>query len=142
MLLEEIDPAATDPDGLRSRYRDDLASIVTDLGVEATAAQTDLSEDRVSALATGEPIEITLEEAASILALTEHWPDAESVLLEARDTLMLRMSNAVVDVDTLAVTMEGPLDSTGVQQRIEGRHPMTLTEYARVVHAIAEHGHE
>ncbi|MFB6111048.1 MAG: DUF5791 family protein [Halobacteriaceae archaeon] len=108
--------------------------------MDTAAGETSIAEARLRALAAGDRIDLTLEEAAQVLALTDEWPDAETLLIEVRDTLMLRMSSAVLDVDALAAEIDADLGPTALQQRIEGRHPMTLEEYADVVHAIARNG--
>lgn len=138
MLLDEItDPSASTPEALRSEYIDHLARIIADVGIDHVAAETDLETAQIEAIMADDVSSLTLDTTASILALSEEWPDAETIKVEIRDTVMLRMSSAVMDVEALAREMDGSLDPTGVQQRIEGRHPMTLLEYARVVHAIA-----
>lgn len=138
MLLADIDDLdATSPAELRAEYERHLASIVSEQGVSSVAESTSLDESTLNDLVDGESPPLSLEEAASILACTDSWPDAETVMLELRDTLMLRMSSAVMDVDALSVAIEADLDATAIQQRIEGRHRMTLGEYAQVVHAIA-----
>lgn len=108
------------------------------MGVSTALEQTSLDRATLDGLSTGDQPQLTVREAAELLSLSEEWPDGETVMLELQDTLMLRMSSAVMDVDTLSMAIEADLDATAVQQRIEGRHPMTLEEYAQIVHAIAE----
>lgn len=139
MLLADLDdPGATSAAELRAEYERHLASIVSENGITSVAESTGLDESLLKDLVDGSSPPISVEEAASILACTDSWPDAETVMLELRDTLMLRMSSAVMDVDALSMAIDADLDATAIQQRIEGRHRMTLGEYAQVVHAIAE----
>jgi hypothetical protein len=139
MLLEDLtDVDATSPAKLRREYEQYLADTVAEIGVDSVAERTTIDETKLRALQDGAAPEMTVEEAAAILALTDDWPDGETLLLELRDTVMLRMSSAVMDVDALAMAIDVNLGPTEIQQRIEGRHPMTLEEYAAVVHAIAE----
>lgn len=139
MLLADVDdPEALSDDDLRAEYERHLASIVSERGVASIAASTDIDEKTLRALVDGESPPLSIEEAASILACTESWPDQETIMLELRDSLMLRMSSAVMDVDALSMAIDSDLDATAIQQRIEGRHRMTLAEYAQVVLAIAE----
>lgn len=114
--------------------------MVEEVGVGTVAERTDIEETTLTALRDGVSPEMTVEEAAAILALRDAWPDADTLLLELRDSMMLRMSSAVMDVDALAMATDLNLGPTEIQQRIEGRHPMTLAEYAAVVYAIAD-GH-
>jgi hypothetical protein len=76
----------------------------------------------------GEAVELTLEEAAGIVAADEGAP-ADAIAAEARDHLLMGMTTAVLDVDTLAANVEG-MEAKAIQQRIEGRMEMTLAEFA------------
>jgi hypothetical protein len=85
----------------------------------------------------GETPELTVEAAAAILGTDPDLPDGETVAAEARDLLLLGMTTAVVDVDAVAAGLDIDIDPKEVQQKVEGRHPMTLAEYAHV-HAFLE----
>ncbi len=138
MLTDEIkDPETTSPDALRERYEREVADAVETVGESEAADATDVDRSRLDALADGESPQFTLSEAASLLALADDAPDAEGILAEVRDHLMLQMSSAVVDVDALAAGLGGDLDPKELQQKIEGRQPMTLDEYARVHRFVA-----
>lgn len=137
MLHDEIaDPADVTPADLRARYERELAGVVERVGVDEAAAATDVDRERVEALVAGESPTLTVSEAASLYALDDA-RDADALLAEVRDHLMLQMSSAVVDVDALAAGIDGDLDPKEVQQKIEGRQPMTLAEYARVHRFVA-----
>jgi type IV pilus biogenesis protein CpaD/CtpE len=139
MLLEPVDDSgAITPAELQRTYESHLGEILEDVGISSAIERTSLDRTTVERLIAGEAPELTVREAAEVLALLEEWPDAETVMLELQDTLMLRMSSAVMDVDALSIAVEAELDATAIQQRIERRHPMTLAEYAQIVHAIAE----
>lgn len=143
MLVDDISEVdKTSPAQLRREYEQQLAAAIDEIGFNTVAERTEIDENTLSALQTGESPEITVEEAAAILGLTDAWPDAETLLLELRDSVMLRMSSAVMDVDTLSMAIDSNLGPTELQQRIEGRHPMTLAEYAEVAYAIAEGQHD
>ena len=62
---------------------------------------------------------------------------ADTILAEVRNHLLLEMSSAMLDVDAVAGGIDADLDPREVQAKIEGRHPMTLAEYARLHHFIA-----
>lgn len=107
----------------------ELGARVDAAGAETVAAETDLDADAVAALAAGDPPELTLEEAAAVLAAAEG-DSAADVLALTRDAVMMGMSQAVLDVEALAAEAGGDLEPREVQSKIEGRFPMTLREFA------------
>jgi len=138
VLADEIqDPGDQTPGQVRAEYEAALGRVVEAEGVDSVAAASGVDEAKLTALAGGDPVEITLEEAAGIFAVSDDWPDAESLLLEVRDNLMLQMSSAVMDVEALASGLDDDYDPKEIQQKIEGRQAMTLGEYARIYRHIA-----
>lgn len=138
MLADEIqDPGEQTSGEVREEYEAALGRVVEAAGVDSAAAASGVDEERLAALADGESVELTLEEAAAIFAVSDDWPDAESLLLEVRDNLMLQMSSAVMDVEALASSLDDDYDPKELQQKIEGRQAMTLGEYARIYRTIA-----
>jgi len=113
-------------------YAAELRAIVEEVGtVEATAA-TDLDAAVVETVAGGDVEAVGrmhLTEIARILALTDG-RDADAIVADARDELLLAMSTAVTDVERLAVALEAELDPKEIQAKMEGRYPMRLREYA------------
>lgn len=139
MLYEEIDdPGSVTPADLRERYAADLADAVEAVGIDEVVAGTALDREAVAAIADGEPPDLDLADAAAVLAVRPDVPDREAILLEVRDQLLMGMSVAVMDVEALAVELDDALSPKQLQQKIEGRAPMTLSEYATVRHAIAQ----
>lgn len=139
MLYRDLDGSeAESPDDLRSQYEAELADVVDSVGVESAAEETGIEVDRLEALAAGDSPEITVEEACEILALDPEEPDAEIVRAEVEDRLLLGMTTAVLDVDTIAANLERGLSGKEVHQRVEGRAPMTLSEYAEIHYFIGE----
>ena len=118
------------PDELRSGYEAVLAEVIDEVGVDAVVDETKLDRETVEALATGESPSVTLEEAAAVLALDGDRPPADAIEADARDILLLGMTTAVLDVETLASGVDGALEPKEIQQKVEGRFPMTLDEYA------------
>ena len=118
------------PAELHSQYADLLADTVDAVGVEGIVEQSGIDEELIAALDGGSPPELTLEEAATILAARESLPDAAAIEAEARDILLMGMSIAVLDVEALAAGINGELEPKEIQQKIEGRYPITLEEYA------------
>lgn len=140
MLRGEFDAtAAADPPALRAEYEATLAETIERLGTETVVERSGLPRETVEVVRDGEPPELTLAEAAAILAADEERPDAETVAADARDILLLGMTTAVVDVDTLASAMDGALEAKELHQKVEGRQPMTLAEYAAIHHELGEH---
>lgn len=137
MLHEErIDVDQHSGPELLAEYETVLAEIVEEHGVEQTAKETGIDRETLEALIEGESPEIDLEDAAVIEALATDL-DVEVIHAEALDHLLMGMSMAVVDVDTLAGDIEGDLSGKEVQQKLERRAPMTLEEFAAVEYAIA-----
>lgn len=138
MLVDEIaDPDAVSPAEVRAEYVATIAAIVEAVGVETAAEETSLDESTLESLVAGEDPRLTMEEATELLALSEEYPDAESLLLEIRDSVMLGMSSAVMDVDAMEAGLPLDIEARDIQQKIEGRQPMTLAEYAHIAHYIA-----
>jgi hypothetical protein len=125
------------PETLRAAYDDQLATAIDAAGVETVAERTGLDPDVLRAVAaTGDP-ELTLTEAAAILAADPDRPDADTIAAEARDILLMGMTTAVLDVEALASVVDDELEPKEIQQKVEGRFPMTLDEYA-LLHSTIE----
>ena len=138
MLRGEFQSAGeTSPDDLEAAYRQLLAATVEELGVATVTDRSGLAAETVEAVAAAEDRSLTLAEAAAILAADPARPDAETVAAEARDILLLGMTTAVIDVEELASELDDAMEPKEIQQKIEGRYPMTLAEYARLHHHIA-----
>jgi asparagine synthetase B (glutamine-hydrolysing) len=132
MLRGEFAVGELSPEQLHEAYRERLRETVDTLGAETVAARSGVDRSVVSALANGEAPELTLEAAAAILGSDPELPAGETVAADARDRLLMGMTTAVVDVDAVAAGLDIDREPTAVQQKVEGRHPMTLVEYAHV----------
>jgi hypothetical protein len=133
MLYEAVEnPGELTPHALRAAYFEALAAVVTDLGVDTVVGGTGLDRATVEAIEAGQTPGLTVEEAAEVLALADGAPAPEDIAWEARDHLLMGMTTAVVDVDTVARETDTELDGKEVQQAIEGRLPTTLTEFAHI----------
>lgn len=148
MLYDDVaDPDATSPEELRDEYLAELAAVVDDRGVDAVADESGVDRETVAAIrdagdrSTGgrESVAETLSlaDAAAVLATDDDAPSAEDIVLEVRDHLLMGMTTAVLDVDTIGAELDADLDGKQVQQKVEGRSRMTLDEYARIHHFIA-----
>ncbi|WP_135807291.1 DUF5791 family protein [Halorussus marinus] len=137
MLYDDIeDPESTTPAELRAAYLSELATVIAEVGAPTVADRSDVARETIDAIAAGEEPTVELETAAAVLGVAEDTPPADAILLETRDHLLMGMTTAVLDVDTIAVEMDG-MDAKQIQQKIEGRAPMTLGEFARLQHFIA-----
>ncbi len=132
------DPASLTPAQLRRAYERRLAEVVTSVGVDTVAAESGLDRTTVAALADGESPELTLEQAAAVLACSREVRDAETVIAETRDDLLLGMTTGVLDVDTIAGEIDLDLTGQEVQQALEGRTSMTLEHLAAIHKVIAD----
>lgn len=131
MLRDEFEtPGDRDPEDLQASYEQELAATVDAQGVESVAAETAVDEETLQALAGDESPEVTLEEATAILATDPDRPDEEFLVADARDILLMGMSQAVLDVAAVASGLGGAMEPKEIQQKVEGRYPMTLQEYA------------
>jgi len=125
------------PEELQEAYEDALAETVEHVGVETVAEQSGVDEKRLRALTAAESPELTLEEATAILGTDAELPDAETIEAEARDILLMGMSVAVLDVEAIASGINDELEPKEIQQKAEGRFPMTIGEYA-LLHSYIE----
>ncbi len=125
------------PETLRAAYDDYLATVIDAVGVDAVAERTGLGPDTLRAVTAGEAPEMTLSEAAAVLAADPDRPDADTIAAEARDILLMGMTTAVLDVEVLASVVNGELEPKEIQQKVEGRFPVTLDEYA-LLHSTIE----
>lgn len=129
------EPAAEDPSALSAAYVDRLREIVDAVGRAELVASHDVDQGSLDALEVDWG-DVAFEAACAVLAATVEGIDGETLRREALDELLLGMTAAVLDVDTLAATVDLDVSPTGLQGRIEGRVPMTLEEYAHVRSAI------
>lgn len=118
------------PDELRAAYEEALRETIDRVGQETVIAESGVDEAIVTALADGDAPAVTLEDATAILATDEGLPDADAIEAEARDILLMGMSVAVLDVEAIAAGINDELEPKEIQQKVEGRYPMTLAEYA------------
>lgn len=138
MLRDEFEnPGERDPDKLRAAYGQVLADVVESQGLEEVAAQTGIDESTLEAVREEDTPELTLEEAAAIVATDPDRPDADFLVADARDILLMGMSTAVLDVDAIQSGINAQMDAKLIQQKVEGRHPITVAEYA-VLHQFIE----
>ncbi|XVH30778.1 DUF5791 family protein [Haloferacaceae archaeon DSL9] len=123
---------------LQLEYEAELAAVVDAIGVDAVVEESGVDRDTVEALDRGESPEITVSEAAAILAVAADHPEADAIVYELRDHLLMGMTTGVLDVDTIAANIDVDLTGQEVQQALEGRTEMTLEQLAAIHGLIAE----
>lgn len=138
MFYEQRMEVPDSPAALRSEYEDLLARTVERTGTDEAAAATDVDREDLDALVAGESADLSLEEAAEILALQDGEPDAETIVVEACEHLLLGMSTAVLDVEALASHLDTDLEPKEIQQKIERRAPMSFAEFVHLQYAITD----
>ncbi|PSP81159.1 hypothetical protein BRC88_02535 [Halobacteriales archaeon QS_4_69_225] len=131
-MFHEItdDPGSRTPAELRELYEAELLAVVDRHGLEAVAAASDVDEATLRALRDGDSPELELEAAASVLAVADDAPDADTIATVSRDALLMGMTTAVLDVEAVESGLDGELEAREIQSKIEGRFPMTLEEFA------------
>ena len=138
MLYDAADePGTLSPRQLHDAYETELRSVIDAHGVDTVASEADVSAETIESLLDGGSPSLTLSEAAAILAVDDDAPDADAIVQEIRDRLLMGMTTGVVDVDTIASNVDLDLSGQEVQQAIEGRIPMTLDELAAIHGYIA-----
>jgi len=138
MLRGEFEDAGErTPESLQQAYETTLVETIEAVGIEAVAAETGVEQATLEALVDGESPTLELTDAAAILAVDEGRPPADAIAAEARDILLMGMTTAVLDVETLASGVDGELEPKEIQQKIEGRFPMTVAEFA-LLHQFIE----
>ena len=130
------EPAAGTVSALRAAYDEQLAAVFESTDVETAAAETGIAPETLAAIDAGESPDVTVREAAAILALDPERPDADAIVYELRDHLLMGMTTGVLDVDTIASRISVDLTGQEVQQALEGRTEMTLDQLAAIQHVI------
>lgn len=128
---EEAIEAAT----LLASFEAVLAETVEETGADRVVAETPLDEATVERIADGDARTLTLAEGAALLAVGSD-RESEPMVAEIRDHLLMGMATAVLDVDTVAASMDADLTGQEVQQVLEGRAAMTLEQLAEVMAVI------
>ena len=131
MLRTEFpDAGEQSPEALLSAYGAVLAETVEAVGADTVGESAGVDRGTVDAVADGDVGALSLEDATAVLATDPDRPDADALQAEAQDILLMGMTTAVMDVESLASGIDSQLEPKEIQQKIEGRYPMTLDEYA------------
>lgn len=128
------EPDGATPGDLLEAYAAELAAALDGADPAAIAAEIDVDESAVTAMAAGDADAIAavhLADAAAVLEREEGVP-AEDIAFEVRDHVMMEMVTAILDVDTIAAEIDADLTGQEVQQALEGRTRLTLGELAEM----------
>ena len=131
----DVDADEVTPAALLSAFEALLSEAVAETGRERMTDETDVDEASIEAAVAGDVSGISVTDAAAIVAVTAD-RDADAVVAELRDHLLMGMATAVLDVDTLAAAIDADLTGQEVQQALEGRAGMTVGQLAEVMAVI------
>jgi len=112
-----------------------VSEAASEVGRGVLTDEAELSEGVADAVVDGDAANVTVADAAAVLAVTRE-RDADTMVAELRDHLLIGMATAVLDVDTLAVEIAADLTGQEVQQALEGRTAMTLGQLAEIMAVI------
>ena len=95
-----------------------------------------LSEADANAVRDGDVAALSLADGAAVLTAANPDRDADAMVAEVRDHLLMGMATAVLDVDAIAAKIDADLTGQEVQQALEGRTAMTLGQLAEILAVI------
>ncbi len=133
--VADVDADEVTSAALLSAFEALLSEAVAEAGRERMRDETDADEASIEAAAAGDASGVSVTDAAAIVAVTAD-RDADAVVAELRDHLLMGMATAVLDVDTLAAAIDADLTGQEVQQALEGRAGMTVGQLAEVMAVI------
>lgn len=132
MTIQEVSRKDTDdPTLIRQAYEDTLRESITQAGADTIASETTVEPDRIATITDGDIGDLRLQQAAEIAAVTSE-VDADTIVAEIRDDLLMGMAAAVLDVDTVAAKSDLDLTGQEIQQALEGRTRMNMTELTSI----------
>lgn len=132
---ETLDGDEVTPAALLAAFETVVSESIAEGGRERVADAVSVDGAAVEAAAAGDVGGLTVTEAAAIVGVTAD-RDAETIVAELRDHLLMGMATAVLDVDTIAAGIDADLTGQEVQQALEGRAEMTLAQLAEVMAVI------
>lgn len=133
------DPVGLTAEELLAAHVAQLGDVIDAVGVEAAAETAGIGRKAAAAVARGDVDvagDLDLEDAAAVLALADGAPPGDEIIAEALEELLFGMTVGVVDVDVVAAELDLDLEPREVQGMLEGRHPLTLREYAALQRVI------
>ena len=131
--VDADEPAATD---LLAAFEALVAEAAAEVGADRLTGEVGLSDAAATAAGDGEVAGLSLADGAAVLAAANPDRDADAIVAEVRDHLLLGMTTAVLDVDAIAARIDADLTGQEVQQALEGRTAMTLGQLAEILAVI------
>lgn len=136
------DSAGEVPDGdeitseaLLAAFEALVSESLAEAGRERVVEETDVDSASIEAAVADDLGSLSVADGAAILGVTAD-RDAETIVAELRDHLLIGMATAVLDVDTIAAGIDADLTGQEVQQALEGRTEMTLEQLAQIMAVI------
>lgn len=126
---------AASADDLLGAFEAMVRDAAATVGRETLTEEAGISESTARAVVSGDVSSVTVTDGATVLAADAD-RDADAVVAEIRDHLLMGMTMAVLDVDTIAARIDADLTGQEVQQALEGRSAMTLGQLAEVMAVI------
>mgnify|MGYP006440047341 CR=1 FL=1 len=145
MFHEVVDEGGPGPgvDADEPTAADFLAAFETMVAEAAASVETDrlvreigLTEADATAVRDGDVGGIAVADAAAVLAAADADRNADAIVAEVRDHLLMGMATAVLDVDAVAAKIDADLTGQEVQQALEGRARMTLGQLAEILAVV------
>jgi len=127
---------AASADDLLAAFAAMVRDAAATVGRESLTEEAGISEPTARAVADGDVSSVTVADGAAVLAAADADRDVDAVIAEVRDHLLMGMTTAVLDVDTIAARIDADLTGQEVQQALEGRTAMTLGQLAEVMSVI------
>ncbi|WP_123619890.1 DUF5791 family protein [Halorubrum sp. CSM-61] len=131
----ESEPDEVTAAALLASFETLVNEAIAEVGRDRIAEKTMVDSEALDAAADGDAAGIRLEDGAAIVAAPTD-RDADAVVAEVRDHLLMGMATAVLDVDAIAAAIDADLTGQEVQQALEGRAPMTLGQLAEIMAVI------
>lgn len=131
--VDADEPAAAD---VLAAFEALVTEAAADVGTDRLVAEVGLAEAEASAACDGEVAALSLSDGAAVLAAATPGREADAMVAEVRDHLLMGMATAVLDVDAVAARIDADLTGQEVQQALEGRTAMTLGQLADILAVI------
>jgi len=131
--VDADEPGAVD---LLAAFEAMVTEAAGSVGDDRLVGEIGLTEAAATAARDGDVGGMTLSDAAAVLAAAHGDRDADAMVAEVRDHLLMGMATAVLDVDSIAAKIDVDLTGQEVQQALEGRTPMTLGQLAEILAVI------
>lgn len=131
--IDADEPAAAD---LLAAFEALVSEAAASVGPDRLVAEAGLSEASANTVRDGDIAALSLADAVAVLAAANPDRDADAMVAEVRDHLLMGMATAVLDVDAIAAKIDADLTGQEVQQALEGRTAMTLGQLAEILAVI------